>query len=106
MNLPELISPERANQLVILAAIALSILGAALGFWKAKTRGLIAILGGPLILGLWAFHNWITRYDPQTGYFGLDKVRVLGLEIVSFVAIGILSGLIWNRVTAPKKEEK
>ncbi len=103
MNLPELISPERADQLVLLAAIALSVLGAILGFWAAKTRGLVAILAGPLVFLLWQGHQWITRYDPQTNYFGLDKVWVLALEVVIFVAIGGLGGWIWNRVTTPRK---
>lgn len=103
MNLPELISPERANQLVLFAALALSIGGMGWGFWAAKTRGLVAVLAGPLIFLMWQGHNWITRYDPQSGYFGLNKVGVLVLEVVLFVAIGALSGWIWNWVTSPKK---
>jgi predicted PurR-regulated permease PerM len=106
MNLPELISPERANQLVLWAAIALSVLGAALGFWAAKARGLVAILAGPLVFLLWQGHQWITRYDPQSGYFGLNKVWVLALEVVIFVALGALCGWIWNRVIAPGKQGK
>lgn len=106
MNLPELVSPERAQQWVIWAAIALSIIGATLGFWRARSGGLVAALGGPLVFGLWVFHNWITRYDPRSGYFGLNKVWVLALEMVIFVALGIVSGLVWNRVRAFNNREK
>ncbi|HEX9996000.1 MAG TPA: hypothetical protein VGB45_02570 [Abditibacterium sp.] len=100
--LQELISPEQSNVLVPFAAVALSVLGAAAGFWAARTRGLILVLAGPLVWGLWQFHQWMTRYDPQTGYFGLDKVWVLVVEIVVFTALGAILGRIWNRVTAPK----
>lgn len=102
MNLPELISPERAALLVLFAAIALSVLGAVLGFWKARARGLSAILVGPLIYGMWFFHNWITRYDPNSGYFGLDKVAVLAGECVLFVGAGAVLGLVWKRILASK----
>jgi hypothetical protein len=105
-NLQELISPQQSNLIVLLASIGLTLVGAGLGFWAARVRGLIAALCGPLVFVLWQFHTWITRYDPQTGYFGLDKVWVLGLEIVVFVALGVVAGLIWNRVTAPKIQEK
>ncbi len=105
-SLQELISPAQSNFLVIIASLCLSIVGAGAGFWAAKTRGLIAILCGPLVFGMWQFHSWITRYDPNSGYFGLDKVWVLALEIVIFVALGALCGWIWNRVITPKKQGK
>ena len=105
-QLQELISPAQSNFLVLIASIALTVFGAGLGFWAARGRGLIAALGGPLIFGLWQFHQWITRYDPQTGYFGLDKVWVLGLEIIVFVALGVVLGFLWNRIMAPKIQEK
>ncbi|HEX8465556.1 MAG TPA: hypothetical protein VF627_13140 [Abditibacterium sp.] len=105
-QLQELISPAQSNFLVLIASIALTVFGAGLGFWAARGRGLIAALGGPLVFGLWQFHQWITRYDPNSGYFGLDKVWVLGLEIIVFVALGVVLGFLWNRITAPKIQEK
>ncbi|MBW3637943.1 MAG: hypothetical protein KY445_15985 [Armatimonadetes bacterium] len=104
--LQELISPQQADWLVLLCSIALTLVGAAAGFWAARARGLVAALCGPLVFVLWQGHKWLTRYDPQSGYFGLDKVWVLGLEIIVFVALGAVLGLVWSRVTAPKKEEK
>ena len=105
-QLHELISPQQADWLVLLASIALALVGAAAGFWAARTRGLVAALCGPLVFVLWQGHKWLTRYDPESGYFGLDKVWVLGLEVVIFVALGAALGKIWSRVTAPKIEEK
>ena len=104
--LQELISPAQSNFLVIVASLTLSVLGAAIGFWKAKRRGLLFIFCGPLVFLMWQFHVWITRYDPQSGYFGLNKVWVLALEIAIFVALGALCGWIWNRVIAPEKQGK
>lgn len=105
-NLQELISPERSHQLVLLASLLLTLGGAGLGYWAARTRGLIAALCGPLVWVMWQFHSWMTRYDPQTGYLGLDKVWVLGVEVVVFIALGVVLGLVWNRVMAPKIQEK
>ncbi|PQV64486.1 hypothetical protein B1R32_105168 [Abditibacterium utsteinense] len=104
--LQELISPAQSNFLVMVASLVLSIIGAGIGFWAAKTRGLILILSGPLVWLLWQGHQWITRYDPQSGYFGLNKVWVLAFETVVFVALGALCGWIWNRVIAPEKQGK
>jgi hypothetical protein len=95
----ELVSPEQADSIVLLAAMVL-LLGGALWGWKTLgSRGVIAGLLGPLVFGLWAFHKWITRYDPQTGYFGLDKVKVLLLEIVLFVVLGAVLGVVWGNLT-------
>jgi hypothetical protein len=99
----ELVSPEKAQQLVILLAAALAVLGGGLGWYNAGgPRGLVAALFGPLTFGLWGFHNWITRYDPNTGYFGLDKVWVWGLEVILFVALGVVLGMGWGRFIAKK----
>lgn len=104
--LQELISPEQSNFLVICASLALSVVGAGAGFWAAKTRGLVLIFCGPLVWLMWQFHVWITRYDPQSGYFGLNKVWVLALEVAVFVALGAFCGWIWNRVIMPKNRGK
>jgi len=104
--LQELISPQQADWLVLLASITLTLVGAGAGFWAARKRGLVAALCGPLVFVLWQGHKWLTRYDPQSDYFGLNKVWVLGLEVVIFVALGASLGWAWSRVTAPKKEEK
>jgi hypothetical protein len=45
-----------------------------------------------------AVHKWITRYDPQSGYFGLDKVWVLLTEVVLFVVIGAILGTAWGKL--------
>ena len=76
--------------------------------WGAKVygaRGMLLGLIGPLVFGLWQFHKWITRYDGQREYFGLDKVWVLLLEMVLFVALGAAVGIVWKRFTSRRDAE-
>jgi hypothetical protein len=98
----ELVSPAQSETLVLLMAGVL-LLGGAL--WGAKERGapgvLLGLLG-PLVYGLWQFHKWITRYDPQTGYFGLDKVWVLLLEVALFVVLGTVLGFGLQKFLQPR----
>jgi uncharacterized membrane protein len=100
----ELISPAQSERLVMMAALAAVLIGAAWGYRVLGARGLIAGLSGPLIFGMWQFHKYITRYDPVSGYFGLDKVKVLLLEIVLFIAVGAVLGWIWGALSYKKNE--
>ena len=96
-GMQELISPEKAENLILIGAVVLT-LGGAIGGWRSRgTAGLIAGLAGPLIYGAWFFHKWMTRYDPASGYFGLDQVKVLVLEVVVFTVIGVAIGIYWSR---------
>lgn len=94
----ELISPQQSDQLILLVAAVLLVGGAIWGIKLLGARGALLGLLGPLVFGLWQFHKWITRYDPQTEYFGLDKVWVLLLEIVLFVALGAAAGIVWKKL--------
>ena len=71
-------------------------------------RGLYLGMIGPVVIGLWSLYSWMTRYDPQTGYYGLDKVWVLVVNALIFVVVGGLYGLglrrVWRRA-APVGEE-
>jgi len=64
-------------------------------------RGLYLAIIGPIIIGLWLLWSWMTRYDPQTGYYGLDKVWVLVVNTAIFVVVGGLYGLGLRRVWSP-----
>lgn len=99
----ELISPEQSETLVLLASVLLAIVGAGWGWRSLGTRGVVAALAGPLVYGLWRFHVWMTRYDPRTGYFGLDKLWVLAFEVVLFVALGAFLGWAWGRLSRISK---
>jgi hypothetical protein len=101
----ELVSPQQADMFVLVASIVLLLGGAAWGWKTLGARGVVAGSVGPLVFGLWAFHKWITRYDPQTGYFGLDKVKVLLLEIVLFVVLGVVLGVCWGKFSSRKDAE-
>jgi len=94
----ELISPSQSDQLILLVSGALLIGGTNWGKKIFGARGVNLGFIGPLVFCLWQFHKWITRYDGQREYFGLDKVWVLVLEIVLFVALGAAAGIVWKKL--------
>jgi hypothetical protein len=77
----ELISPQQSETLVLVFSLLLTMSGAVWGYRAVGVRGLMAGLGGVLVYALWQVHKYVTRFDPRTGYFGLDKVNVLLLEL-------------------------
>jgi hypothetical protein len=99
----ELISPSQSETLVILVAILVSLIG---GAWSFKAHGLRAamlVVGAAIALWpFWKLHNWLTRFDPQSNYFGLQSVKVLLLEAGLFVVLGALVGWSWRKVAAPE----
>ncbi len=99
----ELVSPQQSETLVAVAAIVLALAGALLGFRALGKRGTVGALCGPLVWLLWQAHKYLTRYDPQSGYFGLDKVNVLLGEVVGFIILGAVLGWGWNRIGGRQK---
>ena len=97
--MPELVSPAQSEIFVLVAALFATVIGAFVGWRAAGKRGLLFALVGPLLFGAWRAHNYATRFDPQTGYFGLDKVSVLLLEVVAAVVLGVVLGRVWNRAS-------
>ena len=102
----ELISPEQSDKLVLLAAIVLTLAGAGWGYRVLGSRGAAAGIVGPVVFVMWQFHKWITRYDPQSGYFGLDKVWVLLTEVVLFVVIGAVLGTAWGKLVRLSQKDE
>ena len=96
---PELISPAQSQILVAFLAILVAILGAGLGFWAKKTRGLVAALLGPLVWILWMVHGALTAR------FGLDSLGLLVGETLVFVALGAFLRLFWKRIGAQNTEK-
>lgn len=94
----ELISPAQSEKLVLIGALLLALWGAVAGYRALGTKGLLGALPGILVFPLWQLHKYVTRFDPQTGYFGLDKVKVLLGEAVLFVALGAALGWLWNKI--------
>jgi len=98
----ELISPAQSEIVVAIAALVVTIALAVYGWRKAKTGGVWLAALGPALYAAWRGHVYLTRYDPQTGYFGLDKVSVLLVEVVLAVALGTAVGKVWNaRLNGP-----
>jgi chromate transport protein ChrA len=90
------------------ACLAIGVAIAALrrsGLGPVLKAALLALIG-PLTWVLWRFYSHQVRYDPETGYFGLDKLRVLAVNALVFVAVGVIYGALvgwfWGRaVKAP-----
>lgn len=101
----ELISPVQSERAVLVVSLGLALAGALWGWRRLGARGLTFALVGPLLFALWQFHKWITRFDPQSGYFGLDKVWVLVLEVVLFVALGTVLGIVIKKQFATEDTE-
>jgi hypothetical protein len=96
----ELISPTGAELFVAVVALVVLVLGAVCGFRAVGPRGICAGLLGPLAYALWQLHKWLTRYDPHSGYFGLESLWVLLGEVVGFVVLGLILSRIWDLLAA------
>ena len=101
----ELISPSQSETVILIASVLLALGGAIWGYRVLDKRGLWAGLGGVLVYVLWLAHKYLTRYDAQSGYFGLDKVSVLLGEVVAFVVLGAVCGAMWSKITTSKSKE-
>ncbi len=101
----ELISPAQSETLILMLSILAAIIGAVVGYRVLGSRGIALGSIGALIYGSWQLHKYVTRFDPQTGYFGLDKVNVLGLEVVAAIIVGATLGVLWSKITQSKIKE-
>jgi hypothetical protein len=95
----ELVSPAQSEVLVSGVALLLTLIGAIVGWRVAQRRGLVAALIGPLVWVMWQGHKYVTRHDAATGYFGLDKVAVLAIEVVVFMALGLVLSAVWEKLS-------
>ncbi|MFQ6096443.1 MAG: hypothetical protein ACE5O2_01865 [Armatimonadota bacterium] len=84
--------------LAVVAPLAGLVVGAAVGARKGcAARGLVQGLAvgmlGPVVYGLWHVYDYLTRYDPDTGYAGLHRVSALAWSALIFAAVGVACGL-------------
>ena len=100
----ELISPQQSQVLVLALAALCALFGGAIG-WKrgGKRAALFAVVVALLIWPLWKAHEWATRFDPATGYFGLESVWLLLGEALGFVILGALIGRVWHHLTGQSR---
>lgn len=100
----ELISPEQSQVLVLALAALCALIGGAVGWKRGGMRAAgFAIAVALLIWPLWKAHEWATRFDPNTGYFGLESVWLLVGEAVGFVVLGALIGRVWHHLTGQSR---
>ncbi len=99
-QLQELINPAQAQILVTVAAITLTLIGAAWGFIAARARGLVLALGGPLVFVLWLIHGALTAR------FGMDSLLLLLSEAAFVIVAGLGLGLVWGRIVGAPQERK
>jgi hypothetical protein len=97
----ELISLETANKVIMALGVLWVPLAAGVGYLLARRserrasllrRAAVAATIGPVAIGLWRLYLYLVRFDPQTGYFGLVSLKVLGLCLLIFAAVGALYG--------------
>lgn len=108
-DMRELIDFDVAQAVVLTTAAMVGTLAMAVCVWAlAKRRMQIAFYSFFLscvfgaVIGLWCAYNWHCRYDPQTDYFGLEKVRVLGVNFAMFLATGAALGVLWAQLATWK----
>lgn len=96
-DMREIVSVEQVQRLFLLLAVALPILGVAVGAGLGARRGQLrrcALQGlligalGPVNLVLWFVYNRITDR------LGLDTVKNLLVNLALFVTLGIVAGLV------------
>jgi len=77
-----------------------------LGF--AAVRGLLVGLLGTLTWVMWRLFSYLVRYqpapDPKQDYFGLERVDVLLLNMVLFIAVGVAVGLVIRSLSRPSEQ--
>ena len=125
----ELVTVEQAERVLRTLAVALPLLGVAVGAAVGAARGragaealrgLAVGLLGPLTLLLWWGYSYTVRYDPRTGRAGLHSVRTLLAAALGFIVVGALLGAFYRRcvfatppeaapedvITAPEGDEQ
>lgn len=105
----EIVDIEAVDRLLLLIGVAAPVVGALLGLVLGAVggrpglqalRGLMIGLSGPVVLGLWRFYRYMIRLDPETGYVGLHRMSVYMFNIVLFVVVGALLGVLYVRLAA------
>ncbi|HEY3331573.1 MAG TPA: hypothetical protein VGK19_16200 [Capsulimonadaceae bacterium] len=94
----ELITLSQANTLMLGLTVAIPIIGLVWGVAVKRIKhGVVAgVLIGLGNLAMWKVYNAITDH------LGLDTVKNLLVNLALFVAIGVISGLLWGRLVKPK----
>ncbi len=101
-EMSELVNLETFRMAVQIATALLVVGGVIAGLaMRRKDRGLLKGLAvaclGPLLYVMWIYYCWMVRYDPANDYVGLHRVSVFVINVLVFIAIGVLVGLVFGR---------
>jgi len=102
---------ERAMLLLLGGGIPAGLLLGGLWGWRRHRlreglgKGFFLGLLGPLTWGMWRLYSYLTRYDPRTDYFGLERVDVFFLNLLLFTAVGAGLGWLWACLFPPAPKE-
>jgi hypothetical protein len=103
----ELITPAGSQVLVLVCALACALVGALVGWKRGGARAAaFASVVGLSVWPLWKAHEWATRFDPNTGYLGLESVWLLVGEAAVAVALGALIGRVWHHLTGQSRGQE
>lgn len=70
-------------------------------YWKGLFFGLL----GPLNLLLYNLFEYMVRYDPKTGYVGLHHVKTLLINVLIFMSVGLVLGILYRLIFLKKQKE-
>lgn len=106
MEVPaELITVEAFSSLWMVFCAAWTVVWvvvAALGLRRRSANvrvGLLMVVCGPVLWGLWLLYRARIAYDPETGVAGMHRVSVLLTNLLVFVAAGFGVGLLARLAT-------
>jgi tetrahydromethanopterin S-methyltransferase subunit C len=111
----EIIGAEAFDRCLKLVAVFLPVLALAVIVVGAAAKRRVAAYGmkvglagaaGPVVFGMWRFYSYLVRYDPRSGYFGLQSVKVLALCLLLFVVVGAALGTIVAYLTLRSRHRK
>jgi len=108
----ELVSPEQAEiivRIVAIALVAVGVVGGGVASALVRTRraalaaGALVAIAGALVYALWLVYNSIIAR------LGLDSVKALLINLAIFAVVGLgyglLAGAIWRRIACDAQSD-
>lgn len=97
----EIVTVEQVERLFLFLAIALPLAGILIGaLWGARKGAPVRGTLAGLLIGLLGPVNWLAWrvYNALTDRMGLDSVKNLLVNLVLFIGVGAVAGLVYGYV--------